>query len=132
MALKRKKTGEAILFKEILSERELRSFISNADLRPYVNGVMHANMFAHVIPKNGSVRLNFASKAQKDELLRLNKNNIVLLVPYEHQLFDHGTRKQREDYAAQKEKEGYIVDWEKLFELKEKLITEIQEIIKNG
>lgn len=129
MLLKRKKTGEAIIFKEILEEREIRSFISKIDLRPYVHGIMHANLFAHVIPKNGSVRLNFISKEQKDKYLRLNKDDIVLLTPYEHQLFDHGTRAQRNEYAQQKAKEGITVTWSKLYDKKEKLIIAIQEIL---
>lgn len=125
MAL-RKKTGESVIFREILEERVLRSYISDIDLRPYINGPMHVNLFAHVIPKNGSVRLNFTSKSQKDRLLRLNKNNVVLITPYEHNLFDHGTREQRRLYAVQKAKEGVTVNWSKLFNKKELLIIEIQ------
>ena len=127
MTLKKRKTGEKDVFEAILTERKLKSFISGIDLRPYVGGMFHFNIFAHVIPKNGTIRLNFTSTSQKDKVLRLNKDNIVLLTPEEHNLLDFGSKESRKKYSYDKSKEGFIVNWDKLYDKKEKLIEMIQD-----
>lgn len=106
---KRKPTGELKLFLEIYNERELKSFITERPIiyKPYDSRFV--NCFAHVLPK---------SKYPK---FRLNKNNIVLLTPYEHYLYDYGCRDQKLNYAVYADKRGYDCDWNKLLELREEL-----------
>lgn len=60
--------------------------------------------FAHVLAKG------------KHPDARLDAENIVLLVPEEHFLYDQGTISQRERYA-----ERYGAKWDKLADLKIKL-----------
>ena len=125
-----KKTGELSLFMEIYQQRPKESFISGISLEKYT-GKLWFNLFAHVIPKNGDNELSFENTDLKNKYLRLNKDNIVLLTPYEHMLFDHGTEKQREDYKIISRKHGIIVDWNKLYELKKQLKTKIKNELQN-
>ena len=72
--LKRKKTGELDLFKEIWEERPHKSEISNTPI-PF----FHPQHFAHILPKSAYPRY------------RLEKQNIILLTREEHFRFDHET-----------------------------------------
>lgn len=96
---KRKPTGEYELFKEIWGERPHISFLSGRELKYF-----DPRLFAHVIAKS------------KGEQWRLNKDNIVLLHPEEHELLDVGTEEKRKMYAFK-----WKCDWRKLEEKKETL-----------
>lgn len=125
-----KPTGEKALFDEIFTEREHKSFISDINLEVFVDK-LYVNLFAHVIPKNGTPRLKFKNKADVDKYLRLNKANIVLLTPREHMLYDQGTDADRAAYVREvKGVFGKTVNWGKLYDLQEKLIIEIQKEIE--
>lgn len=103
--MKRNATGELDLFKKIWEEREHRSFISGRTVEPF-----DIRNFAHVLPKS------------KYPSLRLDRENIVLLSPVEHALFDQHTEKDREKHREEMyHKHGAYVDWEKLYELKEQI-----------
>ena len=105
-----KPTGEGILFDTIIATREHKSFISGIK----INNISHSNM-AHVLNK------------KKYPLFRLYEKNIVILhnsYPYlEHHLFDNGTEEQREKYAKE-----YGADWDKLYNLKEELLNEYNNL----
>lgn len=106
--MKRNATGELGLFKKIWEEREHKSFISGINVEPF-----DVRNFAHVLPKG------------KYPSLRLDRENIVLLTPVEHTLFDQHTEKDREKHREEMyHKHGAYVDWEKLYELKEELLHE--------
>ncbi len=98
---KKKKGGELELFKQIWLDREHVSWLSE---RPLYEGIYWINQFAHVIAKG--VRPD----------LRLLPENIVLLTPDEHAMYDQGTEKARQEYAEQ-----YGCDWQKLYDLKDAL-----------
>ena len=90
----RKKTGEKDMFNEIWDERKQKdgshiSGISGKLLDQYEGGLFYYNMFAHVLDKK-----NFPK-------FRLNKNNIILVVPYEHILIDRGTIADRASYEKE-------------------------------
>lgn len=95
---RRKPTGELKIFEEIWKERSHVSFLSGKPL-----GYFSVSFFAHVLAKGRYPRL------------RLEKSNIILLTPFEHHLFDMGTRDLREKYG---EEEG--CNWEKVYSLVEK------------
>lgn len=95
----RKVTGEAELFKEIASKRKRVSFISGAKIDP----VYHYNC-AHVLPKK-----NY-------EAFRLYEKNIVLLTQVEHELWDQGRHKIKDNPA-----------WKKMFDLE----ADLKEEYKN-
>lgn len=105
-----KPTGEYELFLKIWNEREHVSFLTGKRLiDPFNNEIdptskFFVNCFAHVLSK------------KQHPALRLEKDNIVLLSPAEHYLWDFGTIKQREDYSE---------DWYKLYNLRESLIKTI-------
>lgn len=101
----KKPTGELKVFKEIWEERPRVSFISGESLQRYDGTNKFVSLFAHVLAKG------------RYPHLRLSKDNVVMLTPHEHYLFDHGTKKQRQDYAK-----NFLVDWHKIFKLKEELI----------
>jgi len=108
LTYKRENTGEAEIFKQIAQERDPVSYISGLRIK------FVASNFAHVL-----------SKAQnKYPLFKLNKRNIALLTEREHELFDAGTEAQREKYKLIMAQAGVIVDWEKLYTLKEELKQE--------
>jgi len=102
------------MFKDIWKRREHRSFLSDRDIDGYSDD-MWINLFAHVLPKG------------KYPLFRLNPDNIVLLTPYEHQLFDQGT----EEYRARYEKDTLGCEWEKLYNYRDRLREEYEELIDN-
>jgi hypothetical protein len=103
--VERKATGEKDIFFEIGNEREHVSQISGI----YLYELTHFN-FHHVIEKS------------KLEAGRLDKENIIICTPYEHNLIHFGTEKQRLEYAERLKKQGYAVNWGILQEIKEKII----------
>ncbi len=56
---------------------------------------------------------------------KLNPDNVVLLTPYEHQLFDQGTQELRERYAK-----DVGCDWEKLYNYRIRLLEEYNKLIR--
>lgn len=106
---KAKNTGQGTLFLSIWLSSDRRSFLSGKPLDRYAGTDFFPNLFAHVL-----------SKAQnKYPHFKLYSNNIILLTPEEHTLFDHGTNDQREKYAKLNG-----CDWEKVYKLKDELIKE--------
>lgn len=109
---KRKTTGELAIFYEIWAEREHASYLSGKKLIFFVDPDLHeadmetfVKFFAHVL-----------SKKQFGKY-RLLKENIVLLTPYEHSLFDQGTAAKREEYAKKNN-----CSWMPLYEKVEQLL----------
>ncbi len=90
-----KPTGELALFKEIWAERPHFCFVSGKKL-PHFD----VRLFAHVIPKGNSPNM------------RLDKNNIVLLTPSNHYLYDHCVHQAKK-----------LPMFDKLFELRQELRT---------
>lgn len=116
------KTGELEIFDIIRSERPFVSEISNRDLSVFYNTSFYVNCFAHIIPKNGCNRLVFIDKQAKNKILRLNKDNIMLLHPEEHSLVDVGTEKLRDLYATKYPSTNFDI----FFNKKEELIESIK------
>lgn len=111
---KKKATGEKALFDEIWIERQHKSFLTGHNLDKYYGTDFYVNLFAHVLSK------------KKYPKFRLLKDNIVLLSPEEHMLFDQGTEEQRKKYQ-----DKYVwVDWESLFSLRDQLIKKYNETYK--
>ena len=123
-----KKKTEVDVFMEIWNESDKRSFISGKDLTQYQNTNFFIWCFAHVIPKNGLSNLVFPNKTMKDELLRHNKENIVLVDPHEHHLIDHGTEDERKEY----ERVTFNCSFKPFYDLKEELVNKFKERIKDG
>lgn len=90
-----KPTGEAELFKQIWESRKHVSFVSGTNLGNELN----VWYFAHVLPKSTYPKF------------RLNSENIVLLTPSEHVMYDHQTDKAKS-----------LPEFSRLFELREMLI----------
>jgi hypothetical protein len=101
---KRKNSGQYEMFLEIWEEREHVSFISGKNLERYANGQQFVWLFAHVLGKGAYPKY------------KLNKDNVVLLTPDEHVLYDAGTLVQREKYEREN-----VCDWNRLYNLQEKL-----------
>jgi hypothetical protein len=93
------------MFRWIAESRELKSFLTNKTL-PSIHSRFFLNVFAHVLSKSQG----------KYHKFKLNPNNIVLLTPEEHYLYDMGTKEQREKYAKENK-----CDWDRLFDLAKKL-----------
>lgn len=107
-------TGEGILFKTIASTRKCVSFVSGQDIAK-IDGFIGINNFIHVLPKGQN----------KYPLFKLYEKNIVLGLWKEHDLYDKGTEEQRQKYAKEMlEDYGVIVDWDKLYALREELLQE--------
>lgn len=107
---KSKASGQYDLFLEIWKEREHFSFVSGQTLAHLRHTKVFVNVFAHVLSKGAFPRF------------KLKKENIVLLTPQEHFLFDHGSEYQREVYAKNNN-----CSWEPLYELKQQLTEEYYE-----
>lgn len=106
--------SEADIFNEIWNEREHVSYISHESLKSVKpHSSFWYNLFAHVLPKGRYKDMKFV------------KENIVLLTPYEHHLFDYSTSQDRKKYAKEMANKGVFVDWDKLYSLKEKLLSKI-------
>ena len=97
-----KATGELVMFKEIWAERKHVSFITGKPL-----GEFNVWFFAHVLSKGSSPKF------------RLKKENIVLLTPKEHVLFDNGSKENRDKYGNDN-----TCSWQPLYDLKDKLKSE--------
>jgi len=94
------KMKELDLFKEIWLERIHYSELTGKPLSFY----QWHSQFAHILPKG------------KYPEARLDKENIILLTPEEHSLYDAGTEDQRIRYA---QKNG--TSWDKLYKKRDKL-----------
>ena len=105
----RKATGEGILFKMLFTTRKHISFISELP----IDNIDHSNC-AHVLAKG-------QNKYPKFKLL---DKNIVFLTKEEHHIYDNGTEEQRIKYQEEKAKEGVIVNWKKLYDLRDELKKE--------
>ncbi len=106
---RRKPTGEKALFEQIWAERRPFSYLTGLPLTQHYHSAKRVNMFAHILAKGKYPRY------------RLKKENIVLLTPYEHWLFDQGTEEQREKYAQKIRSQGHECSWDQLFDLKQQM-----------
>jgi hypothetical protein len=102
-----KPTGEARIFHDIWRDREHVSFLNDENLDKYEGTKQWYSLFAHVL-----------SKKQYPKF-RLKPDNIMLLSPTQHKLYDQGTKENRQNYA-----DHYHCSWEPLFELAEQLKKE--------
>jgi hypothetical protein len=107
---KKEASGQYDLFLEIWDRRGPYSFVSNKPLSDFKDSKLFVNCFAHVLGKGAY------------PAFKLREDNIVLLTPQEHFLFDHGTSVMREKYA-----EANNCSWEPLYHLKEILKKEYYE-----
>ncbi len=118
------KKTEVSVFMDIYAKRPKKSFLSGEDITKYEDSAWFLSCFAHVIPKNGLSNLVFPNKKLKDELLRHNEENIVLLTPVEHHLIDNGTEEQR-----QKHEKEHGISFKPFYDKKEKLIEQLKQKI---
>lgn len=118
--------SEKDLFLSIYRNSNKRSEISGKDLRKYENSPYFFNCFAHIIPKRGSTRLARLTPEQKEILLRLNPENIMLVTPEEHYLIDFGTEEQRKKYEEENN-----CSFDKFFQRKDFLINLINQKLSN-
>lgn len=105
-------TGEKAVFAEIMEEREHVSFISGLHV-PCI-----AHNFCHVLSKSQSKYPKF----------KLYKKNIVFLTQDEHFALDHGREWDRNQYTYTMMQKGVHVNWQKLYDLREELLTEYKEL----
>lgn len=96
----RSKGGQKAMFEKIWEEREHFSVVSGKKLFPKTHYQWHWQ-FAHVLPKG-----NYT-------YYKLNPDNIVLLLPNEHNRLDHAVHTIKDD-----------PDWSHIFDMKEKLRQE--------
>ena len=108
-----KSTGERAVFDEIWQERKHVSFLSDQPLDQWYGTEFYVNMFAHVLPKRKNAYHHF----------RLEKDNIILLTPEEHWLYDHSTEEKRTTYANLMK-----CDWNKVFKLRTELILRYNKL----
>lgn len=101
------------IFEEILKNRELVSFISGRPLDKY--DLRNYCCCAHVLAKK-----NYPHFREYAE-------NIVLLKFKEHHLFDNGHEDQRKKYKEEQAAKDVFVDWEKLYNYRDRLREEYQE-----
>jgi hypothetical protein len=102
-------TSEVSMFNVIWTMRMHKSEISDQII--YMTK-FYLSYFAHIINK-------------KDyPLYRYNPNNIMLMLPVEHLLIDHGTEEKREQYVKENPKADFSIFYKK----KEKLIEEYNKI----
>jgi hypothetical protein len=99
LAKKLKVTGEGEVFKKIANSRKRVSFITGKEIKT----VHHYNM-AHVLPKKNYPHF------------RLYERNIVFLTLGEHELWDQGRHKIKDNPA-----------WKKLFILEDELKSEYNQ-----
>jgi hypothetical protein len=103
-------TGEKVLFTALINTRKHVSFISGLP----ISNIDHNNC-VHVLAKGKNKYPKF----------KLYDKNIVFLTREEHHLYDNGTHDQRKDYtASQFLRNNIIVDWKKLFDLRDELKKE--------
>lgn len=96
---KKAPTGERELFLSLWQQRPHYSFVSNK----YLGDEPLAHFFSHILPKS---RYNE---------LRLQSDNIVFMTLAEHQLWEFSSH----------EKLSLLPEWQKVFDLKEKLLTNL-------
>lgn len=101
-------TGEKEVFEQIARERAHVCFVTG---RPIYQ--LTVSCYAHILEK----ALNKYPK------YKLNPDNIVLVLPEVHTLYDHGFKEQREQY-------GYAEGWAKLYNKREHLIRQYKEEFK--
>lgn len=121
------KKTEIGVFIDIYNGSDKKSELSGDNLRQFEDSEWFLSCFAHVIPKNGVSNLVFPNRKVKDALLRHNPENIMLVTPIEHHLIDHGTEDQRKKHEIENG-----MSFKPFFELKQRLIEQIQEILKKG
>lgn len=97
------------LFEDIWNNRKPYSFISGKSLKDFENSELWLNLFAHVLPKG------------KYPEMKYNPDNIVLLHPVEHNLYDKGTAKRRRDYQEYHPE----CDWKKLYQYRRELLEKL-------
>lgn len=101
------KPSMAAFFEEILAERKLVSVLSDKSLECFMEKKsFRYSCCAHVLSKKKYPELAYA------------KENIALLTPHEHLLYDMGTIEQREAYARENH-----CDWSVLEKIKENLLS---------
>lgn len=102
-------TGEKKIFDQIWMDRPHISEISGIQLHQYTP-TYYLNLFAHILCKKDYPHI------------RLLPENIILLTPHEHKLYDIKTEKDRKDYATMiQDKFGKTVAWEYLYAKREAL-----------
>lgn len=107
----KKATGEADIFREILSERSIGGKVYSEVSQELIENPNHFNC-AHIL-----------SKAQnKYPLFKLRKDNIAILTEDEHFLLDHGDRAK---LKADKR-------WDWLFKKAEELKQEYEQLKKDA
>lgn len=80
------------------------SFLTGRQVKERPGSLLFVNCFAHVLPKGSYTHY------------KMNPENIVILSPEEHHLFDFGSEEQRQKYA-----EVNKCDWSGLYELRDRL-----------
>lgn len=106
----RKATGEKDFMMALLDKRGLVSYLSGRT----VPRIPHS--CAHILPKG-----HYKSR-------KFDPDNIVILHPDEHDLFDKGTVEDREAYAKEmEEKYGVKIDWDSLFDIYERMKAEEEQ-----
>lgn len=115
---KKEPSGELVLFEALWEVRERVSFISGIPL-----GVtMSVNFFAHVLSK----------APNKYPKFKLYDKNIAFLTAHEHTLLDHSSEDKRQKYAEEMKSKGVLVDWNKLYTLREELKREYEQLVVRG
>lgn len=110
------------VFQEILEERPHVSEISGKPLEYYLrNSNYFFSCFAHIIPKSAIGCPIIRDKQLKEQFLKLNKDNIMLVLPIEHVLLDQSSESQRKRY----EEENYC-SFDIFYTKKEKLMQELK------
>jgi hypothetical protein len=99
LSYKREPTGELPLFKELWKIRPHESYINKEKLN-----LFSVTLFAHVLPKAKNRYPHF----------KLKEENIVFLTYDQHFKWDNGLREELKNDS----------EWDKMFELEEKLINE--------
>jgi hypothetical protein len=107
-----KPTGELVMFEIIWNSRMRVSYLSGKSLEHYYRTDFWINLFAHVLAKGRYPKF------------RLKMENVILLTPEEHFMFDQGYKELRDKYAKENG-----CDWQKVYDLEEKLRKEYQTII---
>lgn len=97
------------LFEILWDNSNRKSFLSDRPIKISRSSNFWYNIFAHVLSKSKSKYPKFS----------LYSKNIVLLLPYEHFLLDHGTEDMRKKYA-----EEFKCDWNKIYSLRDDLRQE--------
>lgn len=105
--------GELEMFMDIWNSRPHRSELSNRPIHLQPGQDLWFNCFAHILSKSMSKYYKF----------KLNPENIMLMLPEEHHLYDMGTIEQREQYARM-----YKCSWEVVRNKAEVLKEEYKKI----